>query len=123
MEVQPESETRLRLVCSAGPAEPQPVFGHLTLLPHLGLPVQTSAGGHGALDDRGIDWSVGADAGWVEPAGARVSLPAGTRLLWPKLAHDPYRKDGRSSLAQARLVIEMPFRAGRPCYEVLVTVA
>lgn len=45
-------------------------------------------------------------------AGLRVSVPPGARLLWPCRQHDPYTKDGRSALSNAKLVLCLPFSKG-----------
>ena len=42
-------------------------------------------------------------------AGLKVTLPAGTRLLWPALPHNPYKRDGSAELPSAKLVLAMPF--------------
>ncbi|MBU0715229.1 MAG: hypothetical protein KJ964_07730 [Verrucomicrobia bacterium] len=44
-------------------------------------------------------------------AGLRVTIPDRAKILWPVWQHDPYRKDGRSSLHDAKLVIALPFGA------------
>ena len=42
-------------------------------------------------------------------AGLRVSMPAGTSLLWPAKQHNPYTKDGKSSPGTDKVVLLMPF--------------
>lgn len=42
-------------------------------------------------------------------AGLRVTVPQGTRLLWPSLPHNPYKRDGSAELSSGKLVLEMPF--------------
>lgn len=44
--------------------------------------------------------------------GLKVTMPAGTRLLWPAFQHDPYKKDGSSGAQAAKLVLAMPFSGG-----------
>ena len=52
----------------------------------------------------------GADIGACFQYGAvRVSVPPGVKLMWPMKRHNPYRKDGSSSLVDARLVLCLPF--------------
>ena len=41
--------------------------------------------------------------------GLKVSVPAGAALRWPARQHDPYTKDGHSSLQNAKLVLALPF--------------
>ncbi|MBM3476980.1 MAG: hypothetical protein FJX75_27230 [Armatimonadetes bacterium] len=45
-------------------------------------------------------------------AGLCVTVPAGASLRWPALQHDPYTKDGHSSLNAAKLVLCLPFPEG-----------
>ena len=51
----------------------------------------------------------GAEGLSVEHHGWRISLPAGTRLVWPALPHNPYRKDGRAGAGEGRIVLTLPF--------------
>ena len=46
---------------------------------------------------------------WFELAGLRVAMPPGASLRWPEKQHNPYTKDGRSSLDDAKLVLVLPF--------------
>jgi len=39
----------------------------------------------------------------------RVTMPEGGSLRWPARRHNPYKKDGSSSLAEAKLVLVLPF--------------
>jgi len=39
----------------------------------------------------------------------KVTVPEGCSLRWPELQHNPYTKDGRSPLGNAKLVLVMPF--------------
>ena len=47
--------------------------------------------------------------GAITHAGLEVTVPEGAAVRWPALQHNPYAKDGHSSLNNAKLVIEMPF--------------
>ncbi len=42
-------------------------------------------------------------------AGLKVSVPSGASLRWPAWQFNPYRKDGRSSITTAKLVLVLPF--------------
>ncbi len=44
--------------------------------------------------------------------GLKVTLPDGARLLWPAWQHNPYTKDGHSSIHAAKLVVALPFEDG-----------
>ena len=39
----------------------------------------------------------------------KVTMPAGASLRWPARQHNPYTKDGRSTLPSAKLVLVLPF--------------
>jgi hypothetical protein len=41
----------------------------------------------------------------------KVTVPAGASLRWPAMQHNPYTKDGHSELADAKLVLCLPFDA------------
>jgi len=41
--------------------------------------------------------------------GLKVTLPPGASLRWPAYQHDPYKKDGSSSIGSAKLVVVLPF--------------
>ncbi len=45
-------------------------------------------------------------------AGLRVSVPEGASLRWPAWQHNPYARDGHSSLGAAKLVLCLPFPEG-----------
>jgi hypothetical protein len=45
-------------------------------------------------------------------ASLSVTVPPGASLRWPALQHDPYTKDGHSSLNAAKLVLCLPFPEG-----------
>jgi len=44
----------------------------------------------------------------IELNGVRISLPADAAVRWPLFAHDPYKKDGKATLDEARVVIDTP---------------
>ncbi len=39
----------------------------------------------------------------------RISIPDGASLRWPAMQHNPYARDGKSGLQNAKLVLVMPF--------------
>ena len=120
--VTPVDDSQVRIVYACTPKGKRPVHGHLTLIPHVGRVVKTGAGASEKLSGKAIDLPAKAAGGWIEHAGWRLAMPAGTRLVWPKKAHNPYRKTGHSRLSEGRLAVEMKFSAARPSYEFLLTV-
>ncbi len=77
--------------------------GHVTLLPHMKKPIACSGGEKATLSDEPFTCNSPA---WVEHAAARLTLPPGSKVRWPLLPHDPYRKDGRATPEQGRIVID-----------------
>lgn len=47
--------------------------------------------------------------GQLEHGGWRASVPPGARVVWPKLCHNPYKKDGSAGFEEAGIVLGLPF--------------
>ncbi len=112
--VRPLDDKRLTLVCEASAS----AEGHITFLPHLKAELRTAAGKTVKLGEQPIEWTTNDIGAWFTYRGIRVSVPTGARLLWPKKPHNPYRKDGRSTLEEARLVLCLPFSTNVTKHEV-----
>ena len=67
-------------------------------------------------------WTVPGQAGFVEHNGWRLLLPAGVRIEWPALPHNPYKKTGESEVEDGRIVIVMPFTQERSKYEMVLQI-
>ncbi|MDA0745957.1 MAG: hypothetical protein O2954_05520 [bacterium] len=137
--VRPETDTALTLVCEATSTSGEPVYGHLTLIPHIaekaatadvntpkvplpprtGGKVQFASGEEVELGDEPFEKTGEA---WVEHAGWRLSLPEGSRVVWPALPHNPYRKAGESTAEEGRIVVELPFSEAVSQHELTVTI-
>jgi hypothetical protein len=50
-------------------------------------------------------------------------MPPDSRLVWPVLLHNPYKKDGRSTHEKGRLVLCIPLTASQPRAEVDLAVS
>ena len=85
-----------------------PVDGHVTLIPHLDREVRFASGKTAVLGEEKAEWT---GETWVQHAGWRLHLPPGSRVVWPALPHNPYRKAGDSTIEEARLVVVLPFSA------------
>ena len=109
---------RLEATCQSG----LPVVAHLTLIPHLGEPLETGGGATCVLGEAPIEWSAEQVGGWVTHAGCRLTLPECASLHWPALPHNPYRKDGHAEVAEGRLEVRIPFDAEHGAHEVGVEV-
>jgi hypothetical protein len=106
LEVKVESEAELALVFSATGNSGMPVAGHVTLMPHLDREVSFASGDTVMLGEEKAEWTGKA---WLQHAGWRLHLPRDSRVVWPALPHNPYRKAGDSTIEEARLVVVLPF--------------
>ena len=58
----------------------------------------------------------------MEHAGWRLSLPEGSRLVWPAHPHNAYRKLGDATVEIARIAIALSFSKELSCYELKLEV-
>ena len=107
--VQAKSETTLDLVLATTVASDSPVEAHLTLIPHLSKVMKSEDKTADTLNDAHIVWQ---NPQWVSHAGWRMTVPEGGRVEWPVLPHNPYRKDGKAMIEEARIVVLVPFNKG-----------
>ncbi|MFH1742637.1 MAG: hypothetical protein ABIH23_26835 [bacterium] len=108
--VKPINFRTLEYQITSNSASDLPVNAHLTLIPHLDKPLETKAGQKFNLDETSIHLSSEEIGGSISHAGYRIlNLPESTTLHWPALPHNPYRKDGHSTPAEARIEIRIPF--------------
>jgi len=109
IEVEPVDDASLRIRLRATVKSGLPVAAHLTLLPHIGEPIQTERSAERILGEEGFTLTSDEAGGWIAHAGWRLSLPKGSSVTWPVLPHNPYRKDGRATPAEGRIVVTLPF--------------
>lgn len=102
----PTSDRELTIALAVTAPTQQLVTAHLTLIAHLGQPLNSAVGHCEALGEEALDWP---DPEWIEHAGWKLSIPHGARLYWPVRPHNPYRKDGAAMIEEARLVVVLPF--------------
>ncbi len=86
-----------------------PVAAHLTLIPHIGQGFRTERTAESPLGEEGFVLDDGEAGGWIAHAGWKLSLPEGASVRWPVLPHNPYRKDGRATPHEGRIVVSLPF--------------
>jgi hypothetical protein len=103
-----ESDTELTLAYESTRNSGMHVDGHVTLMPQLDRPVGFASGETANLGEAPQEWSGEA---WIEHAGWRLFLSPGSKVVWPALPHNPYRKAGDSTIEEARLVVVLPFSA------------
>lgn len=118
----PETEKTLSIVCEASSISKVPMAGHLTLMPVVGEPVHVSDEIVQTLGETPVTWQAEGTSGWLEHNGWRISLPEGSRLDWPVLPHNPYRKQGDATVEEARIVISLPFSVDRDRYDLTLSV-
>jgi hypothetical protein len=119
---QPLDDTHLKLICESTVNTTLPVEGHIVFLPHVKASLSTAAGKSTTLGEPEIEWSARDMGDWFECHGVRVSVPPGSKLRWPTRAHNPYKKDGRSTLEEARLVLCVPFTKETARHEITLEV-
>ncbi len=120
--VRPLDDKRLTLVCEATSKSGQPVEGHVVFLPHLSTEIKTDSGKSAKLGEEPMEWSAADIGAWFDLGPVRVNVPPGAKLVWPKMRHNPYKKDGSSTLREARLVLCLPFSSAVTKQEVTVEV-
>jgi hypothetical protein len=109
IEVEPVDDSRLRIRLRATSKSGLPVAAHLTLMPHIGLPIRTEHTPERILGDEGFCLTSDEAGGWIAHGGWKLSLPEGSSVTWPVLPHNPYRKDGSATPAEGRIVVSIPF--------------
>lgn len=109
IEVEPVDDSHLRIRLRATSKSGLPVAAHLTLMPRLGKPIRTERAPERVLGEDGFTLTSEEIGGWIAHAGWKLSLPEGSSVTWPVLPHNPYRKDGRATPAEGRIVVSIPF--------------
>ncbi len=92
--------------------------GCLPLVPRTGEVVKLSTGDAILLGEQPFAWSVPGQAGAVEHGVWRLLLPGGARIEWPVWPSS----DREGAIAEARLVMMMPFPKGRDRYEMILQI-
>lgn len=86
-----------------------PMTAHVTIIPHPGKSIVSGKGHKAILGPEPFVWTAGSFGGQFEHNGVRYTVPPEATVRWPVYPYDPYRKDGRAELKNARIVIELPF--------------
>ncbi|MDD4870054.1 MAG: hypothetical protein PHR77_05790 [Kiritimatiellae bacterium] len=118
----PLDEKRLTLVCEATSKSGKSVEGHVVFLPRLNADLKTATGKSAKLGKEPIEWTTSDIGEWFDYCGVHISVPSGAKLLWPKKRHNPYKKDGSSTLGEARLVLCLPFSNTTSRHEVTLEI-
>lgn len=120
--VRPLGAKRLTILCEAAGPSGKPIEGHLTFLPDLKTTLKSATGKTTKLSEDAFEWTAADLGGWFDYGAVRIRIPPGARLVWPKKSHNPYRKDGRSTIEEARLVLCLSFSSTTPKHEVALEV-
>jgi hypothetical protein len=86
-----------------------PMAACVPIIPHPGKPIVSGGGEKAVLGAEPFVWSGGSLGGQFEHNGVRYAVPSQALVRWPVYPYDPYRKDGRTEIRNARIVIELPF--------------
>ena len=73
--------------------------------------LRTGAGEAIRLNEEDVLLSSIQVGGHVVLEGLKISVPEGAWLRWPAWQHNPYKKDGSSSISTAKLALVLPFDA------------
>jgi len=122
IQVEPIDDDTLRISLHASAKSGLPVEAHLTLMPHIGQPFGAARTRASDLDEKPIQLTADETGGWFEHAGWRLTIPEGSRVIWPVLPHNPYRKDGHAEPGEGRIAVAIPFSAARPDCELILSV-
>jgi hypothetical protein len=106
VEIRVASEDRLA-VSLAGTARAA-VTAHLVFKLRLGEELQSSTGEQTTVGEERIEVEAGASGAWVAHHGWRVTLPAGSQLLWPVLPFNPYAADDAAPIDEAAAILSVP---------------
>ncbi|HOX40068.1 MAG TPA: hypothetical protein PL033_18950 [Candidatus Brocadiia bacterium] len=117
----PDAENLL-ITCEVAGAMDKPVEAHLPLMKLDGI-VKSAGKAELKLDDKEISMDVGGADASFEFGGVGISAPVGSRLVWPKLPHNPYKRDGSADISSARAVLCLPFSTGRTKNEVRLRIS
>jgi hypothetical protein len=120
-QVTPQGDGSLRLVYSVDRLPDSPVEGHIPFLKRSGR-LQFRNGKDVYLNEDPVELTAEDTGGGFHWRGLDVSMPEGSRLLWPARQHNPYTRDGHSPLKNAKLVLCLPFSAARRSFTVALAV-
>jgi len=95
------------------------VEAHVPLL-RRATSVQFATGRSVPLTDAQLMVSARDIGGSLVLGGLRITVPDSASIRWPALQHNPYRKDGSSSISDAKLVLVLPFE-GASTYTVTLS--
>ena len=118
--VSQDSADQLTISCEASCRSGKLVEGHIALLPRLGTNLVCASGRRIKLGQEAFEWSASEMGNRFDYVGFRLSVPPGARLMWPEKRHNPYKKDGSSSLEDARLVLCLPFSPAVTKHEIVL---
>jgi hypothetical protein len=96
------------------------VAAHVPILPELKPKWATASGKSGTLGEDPIGLKPGEAGAWFAHRGFRISLPPDASVTWPAKPHNPYAKDGKAELREARIVITLPLVGGHTHREITV---
>ncbi|MFP4026773.1 MAG: hypothetical protein ACLFWL_03180 [Candidatus Brocadiia bacterium] len=115
----PKNDTSLTIKYEATANSGDAVEGHVTLLPDLH---ETLDFGSGESVELGEEFLERSGESWIEHRGWRLYLPEDSRVVWPALPHNPYRKGGESTPEEGRIVVVLPFSNTASEYEMTLEI-
>jgi len=106
--VEPVDHGVLRLTYEAITTAGRRFEAHVPFLKRQGR-IRFASGRCVYLTDQPVALGSAQTGAWFEWDGLHAEIPAGARLLWPACQYNPYTKDGSAPLANAKLVMILPF--------------
>lgn len=85
------------------------VEAHLPLMRRHGIVKTADKTKHHLSDDNAFVLSSDRVGDHFTLGDLRVSMPQGASLKWPALQHNPYARDGKAPIGNAKVVVVMPF--------------
>ena len=119
VQVTPHDANRMTVAFESACKSGKRVEAHLPLLRGKWA-LKSASGERARLGSKPFEWSAAQAGGSVRQGALSISMPEGSRLVWPALLHNPYKKDGRSGYTKGRLVLCIPLSPQRPRAEVEV---
>ncbi len=121
IEISPENKKGMRIKTQLLDPESS-TTGQLLLYLKAGNTCKTASGGVFSLNDKSVEIRAEEAGPWVEFEGWRITLPVGSRITFPSFPFDPYDRQGKSTLAQARGILSYPLNSSLPSATFTITI-
>ncbi len=97
-------------------------YGQLVLYLKAGNTLKSMAGGVFSLSEKPIEILAEDSGGWIEYEGWRITLPPGSKLIFPSGPFDPFNRQAKGSLSEARGLLSYRLNASTSNVSFTITV-